>query len=164
MKTDKASFANAYTAKSNEELLRLAREKDSLQEPAQKALDLEMEKRGLGEGAVVRFDEQEKEAVESNKEVIQKKPGSNWLLNSLKCLGILAPAALITIVTANSILKLPSEAVRLLTVVSLRVALALSFVAGAAGSRWSFKRTAIAAIILSVGLFGFIVWAAQRHP
>jgi hypothetical protein len=157
-------FAETYRRKSSDELLRLVSEKNSLQDAARRALDAEMEKRGLGEGAAARFEKQEHEETERAAEYANadRQVRRKWFWNLLRCLGIFGAAAILTIVMAEYVLKLPSEAVRLLTLMSLKLALALAVLASAFGSRWlTIKRTVIAAAIFSVVLFAWIVWTVE---
>jgi hypothetical protein len=171
MSTDfsETDFSETYRGKSNDELLRLVREKDSLQEAARRALDLEMEKRGLGADAAARFEKQQREEAMRALEIpiAQKQSRGNWMLNIVECSLIFGTAAVLTVMVAASVFKFPYEAVRRLTEISLKAALALAFLIGAFGSRWiTLKRIVVSAVILSVALFGFIVWldgTASRH-
>ncbi len=162
-------FSETYRHKSSDELLRLAREKDSLQEAARQAFDAEMEKRGLGEVAAAHFEKQEHEENERAAKfaTVQKQTQDNWMGNVVKRVLIFGTSAVLTVVIADYILKPPSEAVRLLTEMSLKAALALAFLANLVPSRWlTFKRIVISAVIFSFSLFGLIVWfatTARRH-
>lgn len=162
-------FSKTYRHKSSDELLRLAREKDSLQEEARQALDAEMEKRGLGEVAAARFEKQEHEENEraAKSAIVQKQTQGNWMGNVVKRVLIFGTSAFLTVAIADYIFKLPSEALRPLIEMSLNAALALAFLAGVVPSRWiTFKRIIVSAVIFSFALFGFIVWSAataHRH-
>lgn len=158
-------FSETYRRKRSDELLRLVREKDSLQEAARRALDAEMEKRGLGEGAAACFEKQEHEENERAAELaveltnVHRQMRRNRVGNLVQCILIFGTAAFLTVVIAGYILKPPSEAARLLTLMSLKIAFALALLANAFGSRWlTFKRMVISAAIFSVSLFGWIVW------
>ena len=162
-------FSETYRHKSSDELLRLAREKDSLQDSARQALDAEMKKRGLGEAAAARFEEQEHEENEraAQSTIVQKQTKGNWMGSLVIRFLVFGGSGTLTVVIADYILKPPSEAVRLLTKMSLDAALALAVLAGVLPSRWiTFKRIVVSAVIFSFALFGFMVWSvatARRH-
>jgi hypothetical protein len=154
-------FSETYKAKSNDALLRLVREKDTLQDAARRALDLEIEKRGLGGEAFAHFERQELKVAKRAEEVavVQSESNGRWMLNMVNCFLIFGTAAILTVALAGYIFKPPSEAIRLLTKMSVKVALGLAFIASAVSSRWlTLKRIVLSSLILAAALFGFFAW------
>ena len=161
-------FAETYGRKSNDELLRLVGEKDSLQETARHALDCELNKRGLGEGDVADLEKREKEESRNvaDQVIIKQATRGNWLGTLVTCAISFAAAAVLTVVLADYIFKPPSGAVQLLTIMSLRAGLAIALLTSAFASRWlTFKRIVVSAVVFSIVLFAFIAYIdiTARH-
>jgi hypothetical protein len=125
-----------------------------------------MHRRGLQEGDAHRREieaNEELDRVESGRNAkIQSR--DNWFLKILRCAVVFVPAALLTVVIAERIFKLPNPVIYLLTLASLKAAFGVSVLTSLIGSRWlKFKRLLIAGVIFSIGLFGFVVWLTRSH-
>ncbi|HEY2461639.1 MAG TPA: hypothetical protein VGI16_12565 [Candidatus Acidoferrum sp.] len=158
-------FRELYKNRNDDQLLRLAKEKNLLQDAARHALESEIEERGLGDGALVELETQERAQTMRDQELatVYKEERSNWFMGILGSCGIFGASAILAVLTADYLLKPPSDAVRLLTVTSLRIAIVLGLLAS--GPRWmTIKRTLVSAAIFSISLFGWIFWSAYtRH-
>jgi hypothetical protein len=150
-----------YSKMSDDELLRLASQKDSLLPLGQKVLKTEMQKRGMDEAAVASFQVREEEAArqDSQRTRVEKQVRAKNRLESFKGLGIFLTAAIVTDWLASKLFNLPSEAITILTKISLSLALAAFFLAKTFGGAWLTVRKTIAlAAGLSVCLLVWVIY------
>lgn len=152
------TYCDTYSKMSDDELLRLADQKDSLLPLGQEALTNEMRKRGMDEGAVARFRLSEEEATRQDNEgtTLAKQVRAKNGFKNIKRTGIFMTAAIVTDVLASNLFSLSGEATYLLTKMSLYLAFAASGLAWGYGGTWLTTRKTIA---LAAGLSAcFLIW------
>ncbi len=154
-------ISETYSKMSDDELLRLANQKDSLLPLGQEALKSEMQKRGMDEAAVVSFRFREEDAARQEKQraTSGKQARAKNRLEGFKRLGIFVTAAIVTDWLAGELFSLPSKAIYELTKVSLYLALAASGLTLGFGGAWlTIRRTIAIAGGLSVCLWVWVFY------
>lgn len=163
---DASTFGEKYATMSDDELLRLASQKDSLLPVAQEVLMVEMQKRGLNDAAVATHRRAEAEASqrEGQETKSDKERRSKRRLESLVRLGILV-AAILTDWLVTKMLGLSSEVIYFFTQMSLYSALGLFVVTTFVGAWWTLKRTIVLVAGFSLWLGAWIIYTvATAHP
>jgi len=156
-----SNISDTYSKMSDDELFRLANQKDSLLPLGQEALKSEMQKRGMDEVAVVSFRLREEEVArqESQRATSGKQARAKKRLEGFKRLGIFVTAAIVTDWLASQLFNLPSKAIEALTQVSLYLAFAASGLAWAFGGTWlTIRKTIAIATGLSVCLLVWVIY------
>jgi hypothetical protein len=154
-------ISETYSKMSDDELLRLANQNDSLLPVGQKVLAAEMQKREMDNAAVVSFRLREEELArqESHRATFEKQARAKKRRENFKRLGIFLTAAIVTAVLASELFRLPSAASASLTHISLSLFLGLFFITKAFGGAWLTIRKSIAlAAGLSVCIFGWVIY------
>lgn len=163
-----SAFGDTYAAMSDDELIGLASQKDSLLPVAQETLTVEMQKRELDESAVANHRLADEEATQREKQQAKtaKAARSRRRIENLKRLGILVAAAIATDWLISKLLGLPTEAIAALTDVSVYAATGLFFATLAVGGDWwTLKRSLGLAVGLSVCLSAWVIYTFVRmHP
>jgi len=165
MTTPSYKFAEHYAQMSNDELLRLAAQKDSLLEVARHALGNELARRGFGSGGVADYEKEEAQRLEHRRKETISESRNVWRRRSktLLYVMILFGGDLLTVWGISNLFNLPAEAVRILTNMSLKCALGVAVLGIAFAGRWvNLKTTLATAGIFSLALFLWVFWA--RNP
>ena len=165
MTTPSQKFAEHYAKLNNDEVLRLAAQKDSLLEAAQKALESELAKRGLGTASVAAYERGESEVLEQQKNHKRLDRRTTWKrrFEVASYLAILITGDVVTVSLIQTVLNLPAEAVRVLTKISLQCALALAAMGIAFAGRWvNLKTTLLTTAIFCLALFFWVAWVASH--
>jgi hypothetical protein len=163
----RSEISEMYSKMNDDELLRLASQKDSLLPLGQEVLKTEMQKRGIDETAVVSFQideeavaQQEKLRASSEKQARAKHKRENF-----KRLGIFLTAAIITDWLASVLFRLPSNAIYALTQVSLYIAFAAYGLAWGFGGAWlTIRKTIAIAAGLSICFLVWVIYMVATAP
>jgi hypothetical protein len=149
----------------NDELLRLAAQKDSLRDLPRRALEIEMRNRNLGDGSVRTHEQDEKESLERERKERISASAEHWKrrLATLFYLAILFGGVVFADWAISQVLNLPAEATYALTKISLNCALALAVLGIAfARRRLTLNTTLVATGMLSLGLFLWVLWIRNQ--
>jgi hypothetical protein len=154
-------FRESYSRLSDTELLHLATQKESLRDDARQALEEEMQHRGIDGESVMKFEEQERQAIdlESKRKKIEKSEKWKKRFEILIRLVIFVLAAIIPDEIGGNIFKLPNEVILVMTRISLYFVLAAFFLSISFGGKWlTFRKSLILAGLCSIGIFLWIAF------
>jgi hypothetical protein len=157
----RSEISEVYSKMSEDELLRLASQKDSLLPLGQEVLKTEMQKRGMDETAVVSFRLGEEELAQQEKQrtTSEKKARAKNRHENFKRMGIFLTAAIVTDWLASQLFNLPSKAIEALTQMSLYLAFAASGLALGFGGTWlTVRKTIAVAAGLSVCFLAWVIY------
>lgn len=154
------SFAQHYSAVGDDELLRLAAQKNSLREAANQALEMEMRKRGLGDDLIATREQKERQSFQHEVE----ERAARWK-SRFAVVGFLATffsGIIFSDWAISKIFNLPGNATDILTQISLDGGCAVAVLGVAfARPRLSLKTTLVTTAVFSGGLFLWILWLSS---
>lgn len=159
-----------YSRMSDEELLRLAIQKDTLLDVGKQELESEMQRRGLDTKAVASFESKERKALESEEwETHRRKSeaAEARLRVGQRLITLVVTAVAMNMITAR-IFSLSGNVIEGLTSASMSMALALSFLGWILPEKWSpWRKTFAMALGLAAAIYLFVLvmWmtASRSH-
>jgi cation transport ATPase len=160
-----SDFRQTYSQMSTEELLRLAAQKDTLVDAAQKELNAELSRRGGNTAVVEAYAKQEEREDNLEKQAKQdeKLRRRRVRLAHFYRLALFMGTAILTTLAAIFLFKMSPDAAQLMTTISLNLALALFFLTFAISGKWlTFRRSVYIAALFSLGLFAMVIWIVIR--